>query len=87
MTGIVSGPFGAAPARHVFGEPASVPPSLELARHQQTERTCALCGAVKVTVHAPDGSAWREWRVSSSSAQLRLDDDLPCRPQAGEDVS
>lgn len=68
--------------RHVFGAPVSVAPSLELERHQQTERTCSLCGVVKVTVHAPDGRAWREWRASASAAQL-LCDDLPCTPQIG----
>lgn len=84
MTDVVSGAFGSvAPARHVFGEPVSVPPSLELDRHQQTERTCSACGAVKVTVHAPDGRAWREWRQSASAAQLRLRTDLPCAPQLG----
>lgn len=84
---VVSGNFptpGAQPAlRHVFGEPVGVPPSLELDRHQQTERTCSVCGAVKVTVHAPDGSAWREWRQSASSAQLKFSDDLPCAPKIG----
>jgi hypothetical protein len=69
--------------RHVLGNPVSVPPSLELERHQQTERTCSVCGAVKVTVHAPDGQAWREWRASASSAQHQLRDDLPCVPQIG----
>jgi hypothetical protein len=63
---------------HQFGPPVSVPASLELERHPQTERTCLACGAVKVTVHAPDGQAWREWRASSSAAQHRLVDDLPC---------
>lgn len=67
--------------RHVFCDPVSIPPSLELDRYQQTERTCSVCGAVKVTVHAPDGRAWREWRTSSSAAQVRLRDDLPCSPQ------
>lgn len=69
--------------RHLFGQPVSVPPSSELDRHQQTERTCSVCGAVKVTVHAPDGRAWREWRASSSAAQVRVRDDLPCAPQIG----
>ncbi|WP_445222235.1 hypothetical protein ACKWRH_21510 [Bradyrhizobium sp. Pa8] len=68
---------------HVFGDPISVPPSLELDRYQQTERTCSVCGVIKVTVHAPDGRAWREWRQSASSAQLRLRDDLPCVPKIG----
>lgn len=84
MTDVVNGAFGAgASARHVFDDPVSVPPSIELDRHQQTERTCSVCGAVKVTVHAPDGRAWREWRQSASSAQLLLRDDLPCAPQLG----
>lgn len=66
---------------HQFGAPVSVPASLELDRHPQTERTCSVCGVVKVTVHAPDGEAWREWRASASSAQHRLADDLPCIPK------
>ncbi|EJN14730.1 hypothetical protein PMI42_01703 [Bradyrhizobium sp. YR681] len=84
---VVTGNFPDAPPapaqRHVFGDPVSVTPSLELDRHQQTERTCSVCGAVKVTVHAPDGSAWREWRASTSAAQRRFDDDLPCAPKIG----
>lgn len=81
---VVQGSFGGStPPRHVFSDPVSVPPSIELDRHQQTERTCAVCGAVKVTVHAPGGRAWREWRASSSAAQLQLRDDLPCVPKIG----
>lgn len=83
---VLSGGFpdtAPAPApRHVFGAPVSVPPSLELDRYQQTERTCTVCGAVKVTVHAPDGSAWREWRQSGSAAQMECAD-LPCIQQIG----
>ena len=85
---VVTGSFPDVPPapapRHVFGEPVSVAPSLELERHQQTERTCSVCGAVKVTLHASDGRAWREWRVSASSAQhLLFHGDLPCSPQIG----
>ncbi|MCS3725483.1 hypothetical protein [Bradyrhizobium betae] len=86
MSEVVDGHFaGASPQpgpHHVFGAPVSVPPSLELERHQQTERTCSVCGTVKVTVHAPDGRAWREWRRSASSAQIACDD-LACVPQIG----
>jgi hypothetical protein len=69
------------PLKHRFGDALNVPPSYELDRHQQTERTCAVCGAVKVTVHSPDGRHWREWRVSASAAQ-RETDTPPCVPPA-----
>lgn len=29
----------------------------------RTEKTCPLCGLVKVTVHAPHDFPWREWRT------------------------
>lgn len=31
----------------------------------RTLRTCSQCGMIKVTVHSPDGRAWREWRTKS----------------------
>jgi hypothetical protein len=48
---------------HVFGQPIWMP------LNRQTERTCAICGAVKVTVHGEDGFAWRAWRAKGSSEQ------------------
>ena len=54
---------------HKFGDPISVAASFELERHAQTERTCNFCGAVKVTVHPPEGGGRREWRASASSVQ------------------
>ncbi len=30
--------------------------------NERTERGCPLCGLVKITVHAPHGLPWREWR-------------------------
>ena len=68
------------PPQHQFGEAVSVPKNRSLDRHPQTERTCKVCGAVKVTVHAPGGRAWREWRTSASSAQIETDFAPPCRP-------
>lgn len=63
---------------HIFDDPVSVMQNPALDRHRQTERTCKVCGAVKVTVHAPDGRAWREWRVNASSAQIACEA-LPCK--------
>ena len=31
--------------------------------NERTERTCPFCGLTKVTVHAPRGLPWREWRT------------------------
>jgi hypothetical protein len=28
----------------------------------RTERCCIFCGLQKITVHSPDGKAWREWK-------------------------
>jgi len=64
---------------HLFGDPVMVPATL--VRHQQTERTCAICGAVKVTVHAPDGRGWREWRQRADAEQVTTD--IACRPIIG----
>lgn len=55
---------------HLFGPPVTVEPDPARGRHQQTERTCAVCGTVKVTVHHPDGRAWREWRVRGADRQF-----------------
>jgi hypothetical protein len=35
--------------------------------NDRTERTCAICGMVKVTVHPPHGDAWREWRTKAGA--------------------
>jgi uncharacterized NAD(P)/FAD-binding protein YdhS len=73
--------FGSAlPAqRHVFGEFVRVPANPLLGRHPQTERTCKICGAVKVTVHPPDGGGYRMWRRSEQAGQV--DDEPACEMQ------
>jgi hypothetical protein len=71
----------AKPAPHPFGDPVSVPANPALGRHQQTERTCKVCGAVKVTVHAGK-KGWREWRLSESGAQMEMADPV-CRAIGG----
>jgi hypothetical protein len=66
------------PHPHAFGDPVNVLPNPALDRHQQTERTCKVCGAVKVTVHAGT-KHWREWRLTESGAQMEMEDPV-CRP-------
>jgi len=65
-------------APHLFGEAVMVPATLT--RHQQTERTCAVCGAVRVTVHG-DNAAWREWRQSADAEQGTVE--IACKPVLG----
>lgn len=66
--------------RHAFGAPLFVPQDPSRDAHPQTERICANCGLVKVTVHGPGGDAWREWRESYASPQYRLDAAPSCMP-------
>jgi 2-polyprenyl-6-methoxyphenol hydroxylase-like FAD-dependent oxidoreductase len=35
--------------------------------NERTERTCAYCGIIKVTVHPVQGFAWREWRTKAGA--------------------
>jgi hypothetical protein len=65
-------------APHLFGGPLSVKPDPARDRHQQTERSCAVCGLVKVTVHHPDGRAWREWRLKDCVDQYEDDRTPQC---------
>lgn len=67
--------FPNAPApRHAFdGSFVSVPAHRTLTRLPQTERTCATCGAVKVTVHEDGGGARREWRASATGEQTTME--------------
>lgn len=71
--------------RHVFAKEVWVAANRQLARHAQTERTCVVCGVVKVTVHGPDGGGWREWRLPGCKPQFS--DALgapPCKPSTVE---
>lgn len=54
---------------HKWSDPVSRPAGIY--RYAQTERTCDVCRLVKVTVHAPNGFAWREWRRPDSVMQFK----------------
>lgn len=72
------------PARrppHQFSDPVFVAADPSHGRYTQTERTCHICGAVKITVHGPDNQHWREWRIGD--AQLATEYSLPCVPAPG----
>ncbi|HLH95031.1 MAG TPA: hypothetical protein VKW08_07925 [Xanthobacteraceae bacterium] len=63
--------------RHRWGEPVRLP--------DRTERTCAHCGLVKITMHPPHGLPWREWR-HRNGASIPLTNTPPCLAAAEETV-
>jgi len=69
-------------ARHRWGESKFVARNPDLARNDQTERTCANCELVKITVHPPQGYPWREWRDRGSQIQYTYERTPDCVPLA-----
>jgi hypothetical protein len=53
----------------------------------RTERTCPLCGLVRVTVHGANGQAWREFRLRDSPNAIRLSTTPPCGGQKQGDAT
>lgn len=49
-------------------------------RAERTERLCALCGLVKITVHPPQGFPYREWRTRAGKP-WQGDNTPPCLPE------
>lgn len=45
----------------------------------QSERVCAHCGLVRITVHPPHGLPWREWRPKDGP-QMQFEATPPCLP-------
>lgn len=62
--------------RHQFGEHSFVPADPKLDRHPQTERTCAHCKTVKITVHPPEGGGYRLWRAYG--CDIQIEDEPAC---------
>lgn len=67
---VVHLPPPAAP-RHLFGEPVTVAPDKSVTGHEQQEKTCLTCRAVRVTVMPKTGDPWREWREPGGVMQSR----------------
>lgn len=57
--------------RHLFGDPVSVAPEQSVTGHEQHEKTCLTCHAVRVTVIPQQGDPWREWREPGAATQSR----------------
>ena len=60
------------PEPHKFGEFVTiVPPHDSVTGHEQHEKTCTRCGAVRITVIPKTGDPWREWREKGAAGQSR----------------
>ncbi len=64
------------PPKHAFGPIIDVPATDD--RPQQKERTCLVCGIVRITVL--EGEGRREWRWPGMSAQVADDFRPECVP-------
>lgn len=51
--------------RHSWGSPITIIPADSADGNERTERSCAHCALVKITVHPPYGFPWREWRTKA----------------------
>jgi len=70
--------------KHRFDPHVWIPAGKSCSGYAQTERTCSLCGAVKVTIHGmPGGLTGRAWRVSSDAEQIETFDAPVCVPKVG----
>jgi cytochrome c5 len=65
--------------KHTFESPVWVPAARSASGYPQTERTCKVCGAVKVTLH-PKGGGGRAWRRSADAVQVETFDAPACVP-------
>lgn len=54
---------------HSFGTTRRIAPDASSSGHEQFERTCASCGAVKISVVPHHGAPYRAWRTAGAPRQ------------------
>lgn len=67
-------------AKHCFADYINVPADPARDRLPQAERTCKLCGAVKITAFPDVGDPFRMWRIPGVEQQFVCDRDPDCAP-------
>lgn len=72
---------GRPPARHVFGPDIRIPREIAPSGFEQIERTCANCGAVKITIVG--ASEPRAWRRTAEGPQIVSGLAPPCGLNGG----
>jgi hypothetical protein len=68
--------IGAPPVRHVFGPDIRIARDLSPSGFEQIERTCANCGAVKITIIGIGEP--RAWRRTAEGPQITTSIEPPC---------
>lgn len=68
-----------APKNHVLGPAVTIPADVSPSLYEQHEKTCANCGAVRVTMM---GRPWRAWRRDASGPQIETVVAPPCDKDA-----
>jgi hypothetical protein len=71
-------PLKAPRVPHVLGPPVTIMPELSISGHEQIERTCKNCGAVKITIIGEGDNHRRAWRKSATAVQIETDVEPPC---------
>lgn len=69
-------PVSRAPIRHAFGPDIRIAREVSPSGFEQIERTCANCGAVKITIMGIGEP--RAWRRSSDGPQITTSIEPPC---------
>jgi hypothetical protein len=69
------------PLKHRFDNHVWIPAAKSASGFSQTERSCVLCGAIKVTIHGPGDNHRRAWRKSTEAEQIETFTALPCEPK------
>lgn len=72
---------GLPPARHIFGDAVVIAAEISISGHEQKEKTCRNCGAVRVTMIG--GPAARAWRRTAEGPQIETEIAPPCDHDAG----
>lgn len=65
---------------HALGPEVRIAPKDSISGHEQIERTCKACGAVKITIIDCGGDHRRAWRRSADAAQVETDVAIVCVP-------
>lgn len=67
-------------AKHTFADYINVPADPARERLPQAERTCRLCGIVKITAFPDKGEPYRLWRLAGEEQQFMCEGRPDCAP-------
>lgn len=68
---------------HPLGNSILIGAKLSVSGHEQHEKTCAACGAVRVTIIDSSGNHRRAWRIAGNAPQVETYQAPVCVPTPG----